>query len=254
MARIGFVGTGEIAECMVRGLIGLGHKITISERNATRANALANAFDEVTIASNQGVLDQSDYVCLCLMKDAATAVLPELTFRADHKIISVMTDLGVNKLSELCAPATDISITIPMPFIATGKCPLPVYPDTGAVRHIFGDNHIVLPAASEQALNAHFAASALSSAVFLQMKTGSEWLGGVTGDPVAAEAYVVALLSGFTASMPTDGQGRLAEALHSLSTEGGLNATLRAHLENAGTLDTLHAGLDGFKIRLGLQD
>ena len=252
MARIGFIGTGEIAETMVRGLTGQGHEIYVSERNAERANALAMEFSEVTVADNQTVLDKSDYICLCLMKAAALSVLPMLTFRVDHKIISAMVDVDLKTLSTLCAPATAVDITIPMPFIATTQCPLPVYPDVGAVRDIFADKNIILPVTSEQALNAHFAASALSSALIMQMQAGSEWLGEITGDRAAAEAYVVALFGGFLDGMPVDGQGRFAEALESLSTEGGLNATLRAHMADAAVPDTLRQGLDALKPRLGL--
>jgi pyrroline-5-carboxylate reductase len=253
MARIGFIGTGEIAECMVRGLVGDGHEIYVSERNVERSCTLAAEFTEVAICDNQSVLDQSDYVCLCLMKDTALLVLPELNFRDDHKVISAMVDVGMDALPILCAPAENISITIPLPFITTGRCPLPVYPDTGAVQEVFGDKNIVLPVANEMALNAHFAASALASAMFVQMKTGSEWLGSVTGDKAAAEAYVIAMLGGFIGALPTDGKGRLDQALQALSTEGGLNATLRVHITDAGVLDALHSGLDNFKPRLGLK-
>jgi pyrroline-5-carboxylate reductase len=252
MARIGFIGTGEIAECMVRGLVGSGHEIYVSERNVERTNALAAAFSEVTVCENQTVLDQSDYVCLCLMKDTALSILPQLSFREDHKIISAMVDVGMDVLPSLCSPASNISITIPLPFIAAGKCPLPVYPDTGTVQEVFGDKNIILSVATEKALNAHFAASALASAIFVQMKTGSDWLGNVTENRPAAEAYVVAMLGGFIGALPTDGNGRLEEALQTLSTEGGLNATLRAHMTDAGVLDTLDQGLDAFKPRLGL--
>ena len=253
MARIGFIGTGEIAECMLRGLIGVGHEIYVSERNAERSSVLAAEFTEVSICDNQSVLDQSDYLCLCLMKDTALAVLPKLNFRDDHKVISAMVDVGMDVLPILCAPAVNLTITIPLPFIATGKCPLPVYPDTGSVQEILGDRNIVLPVANEMALNAHFAASALASAMFVQMKTGSDWLGSVTGDKAGAEAYVIAMLGGFIGALPTDGKGRLAEALQALSTEGGLNAALRAHITDAGVLGTLHGGLDNFKPRLGLK-
>lgn len=253
MARIGFIGTGEIAECMVRGLIGRGHQITISPRNVERAKVLVAAFAEVDIADNQSILNDCDYICLCLMKDAAKAVLPTLRFRSDHKVISAMVDVGLDGLKELCAPAQDISITIPLPFIATGKCPLPVYPDTGAVKDLFAEMNIVLPVASEQALNAHFAASAMASAMLMQMKAGSDWLGQITDNPASAEAYVVALFGGFLSHMPIDGQDRFAEALQALSTEGGLNATLRTHLTDTGVLEALDQGLDNLKPRLGLK-
>ena len=47
-------------------------------------------------------------------------------------------------------------------------------------------------------------------------------------------------------------QGDLATALKSLSTDGGLNATLRDRM--APGKATLHDGLTGFHARLGLDD
>ncbi|NND83031.1 MAG: NAD(P)-binding domain-containing protein [Gammaproteobacteria bacterium] len=257
MARVGFIGTGEIASAMVHGIAvhGLaeqGYQIFVSERNAERAAQLAERYPEVSVLRNQAVLDHSDVVCLCLLKDVAEAVLPSLQFRAEQQIISAMVDVDLPTLKHLCAPASDISITIPLPFIANGGCPLPVFPDTGSVAALFGERNLILPMTSQRALNAHFAATAMASGMFAQMQTVSEWLGGITDDPAAAEAYVVAMLGGYVSSLPTDGQARLLEALQSLNTEGGLNATLRQHLQDAGVLESLSKGLDNFKPRLGL--
>ncbi|MCP5085424.1 MAG: NAD(P)-binding domain-containing protein [Rhodobacteraceae bacterium] len=252
MARIGFVGTGEIAAAMVRGLTGQGHKVFVSERSAARAASLAAEFAEVSVADNQSIVDCSDIVCLCLMADVAREVLPSLTFRSDQRVISAMVDVDLAALASLCAPASDICITIPMPFIAQGGCPLPVFPESAALREVFGERNLILRCESESAMNAHFAASSLCSGLFTQMRAGAEWLGGVTGDAEAAETYVAALLSGYLNELPKDGKGRFSEALQALSTEGGLNATLRAHLEDAGMLDVLVEGLDSFRGRLGL--
>ncbi|MCP5073411.1 MAG: NAD(P)-binding domain-containing protein [Rhodobacteraceae bacterium] len=252
MARIGFLGTGEIAAAMVRGLAGQGHEIFVSERSAARAAALAAEFAEVSVTDNQSVVVSSDIVCLCLMADVAREVLPSLTFRSDQRVISAMVDVDLAALASLCAPASDICMTIPMPFIARGGCPLPVYPESAALREIFGEHNLILPCESEAAMNAHFAASSLCSGLFIQMRAGAEWLGSVTGDARAAETYVAALFAGYLAEMPKDGKGRFTEALHGLSTEGGLNATLRARLEDAGVLRELTDGLDAFRPRLGL--
>jgi pyrroline-5-carboxylate reductase len=106
---------------------------------------------------------------------------------------------------------------------------------------------------SETALNAHFAATAMASVGFAQAQVAADWLAGHTGDTAAAETYLVSMLAGFFGGMSTDGQGRLAEALSALSTEGGLNATLRQALENAGAETALHDGLTAFEARLGLK-
>lgn len=254
MAKIGFLGTGEIAAAMVRGLAGQGHQILVSERNAEIAAGLAAEFDEVSVAENDAVVASSDVVFLCLMAKIARVVLPDLPFRAGQSVVSVMADMTHEELCAHCGQATDIATTIPLPFIATGGCPLPVYPASDALVALFGERNLILPVASEVALNAHFAATAMASTMFAQVETGAKWLGSATGDVQAAEAYVIAMLAGFLGSLPTDGRGRAAEALASLATEGGLNATLRAHMREGGAEDLLVQGLDSFRGRLGLSE
>ena len=249
--RIGFIGTGEIAAAMVRGLTGQGHQILVSERGAKMAAELAQLPD-VSVAPNAEVVAQSDTVILCLMADTARAVLGDLPFRAEQSVISVMVDVPHDALQTLCAPATDISITIPLPFIQTGGCPLPVYPNAGAVASVFGAENMVFEVASEAALNAHFAATAMSSVVLAELQTAADWLTQFTGDAPKAEIYLSALISGYFKDMKLDGSGELKTALQALSTEGGLNATLRDHMSDARK--ELTQGLDAFRPRLGLPE
>lgn len=251
--NVGFIGTGEIAAAMVHGLEGKGHSIFLSERNRDVAADLSAEVAGVSIHSNQDVLDKSDVVFLCLMADVARDVLPTLTFREDHRIVSAMVDVDLAALGELCAPATEIAITIPMPFIASGGCPLPVFPESAALRELFGEDNNIIPLTEEAAMNPHFAASALSSAVFSMLDAGADWLSAHTGDARAAEAYVAGLFAGYFRHLPTDGDGRFGEVVASLSSTGGLNATLREHLKREGAYDALQGGLDGFEERLGLR-
>ena len=153
--RVGFIGTGEIAGYMVQALAGQGHQIYVSARNATKAAELAASYPDVTVAENQQVVDQSDTVFLCLMAAVAREVLPQLAFRPDQNVISVMTDLSVDDLHALCAPATEIACTIPLSAIASGGSMLPVYPASPALQTLFGDTDHVIPVSSQSALNAH---------------------------------------------------------------------------------------------------
>lgn len=252
MARIGFIGTGEIAAAMVKGLSGQGHQIVVSERNSAMSAELAAAFDDVEVARNQDVVNGSDIVWLCLMASVAEDVLSALAFRDDQAILSAMVDVPHGALQQLCAPATDIAMTIPMPFIALGGCPLPVYPASAALDEIFGARNIVIPVENERALNAHFGGSAQVAACLAQMREGAVWLGEQTGDPVGAEAYIAAMFAGSLAEIPKDGQGQFDRALEALNTEGGLNSNVRTHLRETGALRELRVALDGLKVRLGL--
>jgi len=248
MARVGFVGTGEIAGAMVRALAGQGHEIRVSDRNALRAAALAAEVPELSIAPNGTVVAGSDVVVLCLLAGVAREVLPGLPFRAGQTVISVMVDVSLADLRRLCAPATDIALTIPLPPIATVSCPLPVHPACPALASLFAPRNPVIEVRDEAALQAHLAVTALCSPILGQMQAAADWLAGFTGDPGGAEAYVTGMIRAHLPGAPLP--GHLATQLASLSTEGGLNATLRDAMGSARA--DLRAGLDGFRSRLGL--
>lgn len=250
MARIGFIGTGEITTAMVYGLAGQGHQILVSPRNAERAAHLASQVDGVRIAPNEEVVENSDVVFLCLLARVIDEVLPGLPFRKDHSVISVMVDAPLDRLRRLCAPATEIAITIPLPPIAEGGCPLPVYPPSPRLEALFGERNLVLPLRDEAALAAHIGASAICATMLDQLQTAADWLAGLSGDANAAEAYVSAMIRAYLPARPQGGE--LAEALRMLSTEGGYNATLRGAMAPAKA--SLREGLDGFRPRLGLPE
>jgi pyrroline-5-carboxylate reductase len=152
------------------------------------------------------------------------------------------------KLRHLCAPATDIALTIPLPPIAKGGCPLPVYPASPTLEALFGARNPVITLTNETALAAHLAVSGISATMLDQLLTAANWLAGHTGDPAAAEAYVAAMIRAYLPERATGGE--LSGALRNLSTEGGLNATLRAAM--AGAKADMTQGLNGFSARLGL--
>ncbi len=249
MARVGFIGTGEIASLMVQGLAGQGHEIVVSDRNPQVAARLKATVPGLRVAPNAEVVEGADIVILCLLARVADEALTGLPFRAGQSVISVMVDVGLAKLQKLCAPATDIAITIPLPPIAVGGCPLPVYPASRVLEQLFGAKNRVFTVRDEVALNAHFGATALCSPFLEQVLTTAAWLTEFTADADQSQAYVRDVLRGY---LPEDGEkGHLGAALQSLSTEGGLNATLRAAMTVANT--ELRAGLDGFRGRLGLE-
>ncbi len=248
MARIGFIGTGEIAAAMVRGLRGQGHTIAVSPRNAAIAARLAAEEAGVRIASNADVVAQSDIVFLCLLARVAEQVLPDLTFRPGQAMISVMVDMPLTRLRDLCAPATDIAITIPLPQIATGGCPLPVFPASAALATVFGARNPIFVLANERALNAHLGATAFCSPLLAQMRVATDWLAGFSGDHAAAEAYVSAMIRTLLGHAAA-GDG-IGATLAALSTEGGLNATLREAMTQAQS--DLRQGLDRSRGRLHL--
>jgi len=250
MSRVGFIGTGAIAAPMVRFLARRGHKITVSERSAALAADLAAEFENVTVTPNQSVVEAAEILFLCLRPHQWQDAVAGLRFRAGQQIVSVMAGVALDDLRAACAPAHRISVTIPLAFLETGGCPLPVYPADTPLTDLLGPENPVIPVPSEAALTTHFAASALLSAALGQMMAGAEWLGRRTGDPAGAETYVTALIAGFLRDVPQDGQGRLLEARSGLATEGTLNLMMVEGLEQAGMAPALASVLDRIAARM----
>ena len=248
--KIGFIGTGAIASAMVKALAGQGHEMLVSERSQGASQALASAYADVTRATNEDIAASADVLFLCLMAATAREVLPTLTFRPGQALISVMVDVDLAALQSFAPEASSIDITIPLPQIETGGCPLPCYPNADLVGQIFGPANPAFAVKDARALNAHFAASALMSTTLDQVATGAAWLTEFTGDRQAAELYIGKMLGGALNSLGTEAS--TADMLEELSTEGGLNATLKAHLRANGAPEALTEGLDGLKGRLGL--
>lgn len=251
MGSIGFIGTGEIASAMVNGITGQGHSIYVSNRGAQYAAKLSQ-LNDVQITSNQELINKSDIIILCLLKNTAKEVLPELSFRKNQKIISVMVDVSFADLNTLCIPADNIEITIPLPFIRNGNCPLPCFPTGSIVSEVLGKNNRIFVVNSEIGLNAHFAVSAMASVILSQAGISSKWLSQFTKDKDNSEAYILEMLGEYLSSISKSNTTDLSDALNSLNTPGGLNQTLRNHMEASGISDNLVIGLDSFRERLKL--
>ena len=252
MARIGFLGVGEIASVMVQTIAGDGHQITVSQRNEQVSAALEAAHPGLRRAENQSVVDVSDIVVLCLLADVARAVLPTLTFRKEQTVISVMARMSVDELHELCAPVGDICVAIPLPPMPMGGTPLACFPENQRLTELFGAHADIHPCPSEAALSAHFAATGTLLPFLDQIDIAAGWLADFTGDKTQASAYLAGLIGGYCRLLGQENGPSLAQLRAGLGTEGGLNQTLSKALKDNGAHEALINGLDGLRAGLNL--
>ena len=250
--NIGFIGTGKITNACVRYLVGKGHNIIVTERNVEISRALVDTFDDVKVGSLDQIQSESDVIFIALMESMIEDVLGSMSFKKDQTIISFVLGVDLTRLHSLCAPVTDIAITIPLPMIEHGKCPLPVYPNCEVLKKIFGEDNLLINLSNEASLIPYFAATALLSSSLAQLETAKKWLQTHLDEEGAAERYLISLMSGTYSSLKLDGRGRINEALDSLSTKGGLNAQLRDHMKQEGTEKILYKGLLKLGERLNL--
>lgn len=251
--NVGFIGTGEIAEALIEGITGQGHKIYVSNRSNLRSQRLSKEYRDVIACENDEVCSSSDIIFICLMASVARNILPKLSFRTNHQIISVMANINRHELKSYCLPAKNICITIPLPFVAKGGCPLPVYPHSDALSVLYGTNNSIIVLESPDHIAPHFVISAMLSPVFSLFDLASKWLGSKTGNDLQSEIYLTHLFKGYLDFMPDNERERFTAALHSLSTEGGLNSTLKAHMQEKGTYSALSDGLTLLEKRLGIK-
>ncbi len=239
--RLGFIGTGTIASAVVHGVAGDGHQVVVSERSARRSSALAAEFDEVSVANNQGVLDQSDVVFLSLMAEAAGGVLGALEFRADQRVITFMAGATLSEADAMVRPASAVAIMMPFPGIATGGSPIMMQGDADLVEQIFGARNTVFALEDAGEMAAYLVAQAALSPVARLVGDAAEWLGERVSDPDQGEAFLRMLVA---SSLSGSACAPLIEALN---TPGGYNQRLRVHMEESGMGKALKTGLDGLE-------
>lgn len=236
--RIGVIGCGTIASAVVRGIADDGHRITISERSAHHARALAETCRNVHIADNQGVADASDVVFLGLMAEAAPEILGALKFREDHRIISFMAGATLEQVDALVRPARAVAIMMPFPAIADGGSPIMMQGDALLVGEIFGARNSIFPLTTSSEMAAYLCAQAVLSVVAGMVNDASEWLGERVADKRQGEAFLRALVA---SSLSKTESAALVEALN---TPGGYNQRLRMHMEESGIGAALARGLE----------
>lgn len=236
--RLGVLGTGTIAAAVVRGIASDGHQITVSERNASYAAALASEYENVAVADNQTVLNQSDVVFLGLMIEVAPEVLGRLVFRAGQRVITFMAGASLAEVNDIVSPATAVAIMMPFPGIAQGGSPIMMQGDAALVTEIFGARNSIFELKNAEEMNAYLSAQAVLSPVARMVEEASNWLGSRVSDPAMGEEFLRALM---VSSLKNTACTPLIEALN---TPGGYNQRLRVHMEQDGMQQSLVQGLN----------
>ena len=235
--RIGVIGCGTIARATVEGIVHDGHEITVSERSAHHSSSLAEAYENVRIADNQGVVDESDILFLGLMAEVAPEVLGPLKFRAGQVAITFMAGASLDEADALVRPARATAIMMPFPGIAEGGTPIMMYGDAEIVTEIFGTRNTIFPVRDAEEMAAYLSAQAVLSPVARMVGDAADWLGDRVSDKTQGEAFLRALVA---SNLSTIACEPLIEALNA---PGGYNQRLRLHMEAHGMTAALKNGL-----------
>jgi pyrroline-5-carboxylate reductase len=252
--RLGFLGTGAIAEAVVSGLSGGPQPpaILVSPRNADRSRALAERFQNVAVgADNQAVVDGADMIFIAIRPQQIDAVLGPLRFRPDQRVASFAALYPMRRLEAAVAPVPAASIcrVLPLPASALRIGPVAIWPMLPDVAAVLGRVGRIMPVAEEGLLEPIWATTALMAPFYDQLACVADWAveNGVSAELARQyvgemhEAWVrVALSSG-------DGFDRLRDTSQ---TPGGLNEQALRKLTQSGHTDRLKEVLDRVLDRL----
>lgn len=222
--RIGVIGTGIIAMAVVRGLAEDGHSFVVSRRSAANSAALASECANVQVAENRQVLDESDVILLGLMAETARMVLPGLTFRPDHQIVSLMAGIPLSEIARLVAPAPAAALMIPFPSIADGGSPILAQGDTGLIRTLFGMRNRIIEPDGDAELAAYLCAQAVLSPVVQMVADAAGWLGARVSQTDQGEAFLRHLIASNLRNSDSAAPGDDEQAGISQALAAGLDA------------------------------
>lgn len=240
--RIGILGTGHLAEFLIRGAAGR-YDFTVSPRSAARAQALAVAHGVEVAESNQAVVDRCDLILVCLPAAEGVDILRGLRFRAGQSVLSAMAGARLAEVAGAVAPADAACAMMPGLANAHGMGPCLLHPGRAEWEaflavlgplHVFGDEGEFVTAT---------AFGAMSGAAFFWMDALIGWYAAHGVEPGLARRLVAGTVRGNAEVLLREG-GSLAEIRTGIATPGGITEALVKVLEARGALEAWGEGMD----------
>jgi pyrroline-5-carboxylate reductase len=251
---IGFIGTGNIASALVRGLCTADRPppgILVSPRNAEKASRLAAEFARVQVAeSNQAVVDGSDCVVLAVLPKAAEEVLRALTFRSEQRIVSLVALTPVARVRDLVHPAKIVVRAVPLPSAARRLGPIALYPTDAEVIRVLEGVGTPVPAANERDLHVLWALTALIAPYFALLEEICGWAVAAGVESSTARTYLASMFHALSVLAMEDGGVGFGELRVEATTPGGLNEQALREIRDLGGHRSFLNALDSILVRL----
>ena len=252
--KLGFIGTGNISSDVINGICKSSisfKRIIISPRNKKNAIKLKKKFKKITIAKdNQEVINNSDWIFLGVLPEVGKKILPKLNFKSKQTIISFISTISYLELKRLIKKKTTIVRAIPMPPIALGKGPVPIFPPNKKVKFFFNKIGTTIEIKSEK-LSQNFWAISGSMAPFYELlKVLSDWLGKKKLKRNQAQKYITSLYSALAELATANSSKDLKHFVAESQTPGGLNWQGVNELRKAGYFKSLEKTINNILKRL----
>jgi pyrroline-5-carboxylate reductase len=233
---------------MIRGICSspelAGVKIVTSPRNAENASKLAGLYKNVSIAaSNQEVLDASDWITISVIPSVAESVVRELHFRTDHTVISVLATKRLHVVRSWMQPVSKMFRMVPMPFIAHRTGPISLYPADGEMEEFFSHLGQVMVMDKEPQIELTNAITAVTNATYTVIQKVAEW-GEENGLPHdKAVNYTISYFEAMLRQISGERSRELPRFVEE-RTPGGINDTVMKLISSGGGFTLWRDGLN----------
>lgn len=177
---LGFLGTGTISAAIVRGLCQQNshYQIIVSPRNQEIAQQLQADFPkQVRIAeNNQTVLDQANIIFIALRMQIAEAVIRELNFHENHKIVTLIATASQAMIADWTNHVAPIYRAVPLPFVEKQSGVTPIYPADHQLEAIFQQLGGCVVVEDENRFNLFMIAGSFMGVYFHILENCNQWL------------------------------------------------------------------------------
>lgn len=252
--KIGFIGTGDISEAVITGILRSElpvERIAVSARSRHISSRLAAANASVQVCEeNQQVIDVGcDLVFLAVLPQQAEAVLTPLRFRKDQEVASLIATVPVEKISAWSGATGRITRAIPLPPVADLRAVTVLSGPSERLEGIFERLGGVIVARTLEELNALSVPTALMGTFFGLQEIVTDWM-GEKGVPEAEARSFVSSLFLALAQTGADAGRTFPELREAHSTPGGLNAQSFEVFSEAGGSQALTKAMDSVMARI----
>lgn len=252
--NLGFIGSGEITKAVVRGIINSKinyKKIYISKRNIKISRNLKKESKKIIILSdNQKILNMSNWVFLAVTPDVGLKILKQLKFKKSHTVISFISTIKMAKLKELINLNKKIVRAIPLPPIALGKGPVPIYPKNTKVKNFFNKIGECIEIKNEDLSLNFWATSSLMASYYEFLSTISKWLQQKGLAKELSEKYTTSLFNALSEASFSKNTKDLDKLVKHSQTPNGLNEQTLKYLKKSGFYKELNISLNKILKRL----
>ena len=225
--NLGFIGTGEITKAVVIGILNSKikyKKIYLSKRNIKISNFLSKKSKKIIILKkNQEIINKSKIVFLAVTPNVGKKIIKNLKFKKSQIIVSFISTIKLGELKKYIGKNVDIVRAIPLPPIAIGVGPVPIFPPNKKIKKFFDKIGETVEIKNENLSLNFWTMSSMMAPYYEMLNYLSNWLIRNGLNKTKAENYITSLFLGLSKNASQNSYKDLKELVTKSQTPRGLN-------------------------------